>query len=462
MVSFSHTRLTGLCFLLLATGIAIHEYQSTPHRLIGNSSNLIVAQKAPKTNPADLAELAMQITSSSDNIPDNTSEIEEKENVLQIASGDTMMSILAKAGVNKEEATQAIEAIKRVYNPRELKVGQEINVRYRKDSAKSNISLLALSFKAAHDNEITLKAEDGAFTAKKYQIALKKVQQRIEGTIGSSFYSAALKRGVPAHVVREAINALAYSVNWQHDPTRGDPFTIVYDVYQDPNGNVVRADNLKYVDFAPSGKNAGGKDNVRRVYRFQPMKGTPGYYDANGVSVVRTLLQTPMDPSKMRVTSKFGRRKFHACGYSTNHKGVDFGAPVGTPVRAAGDGVIVRAGYWGNYGKIVQVKHNNEYTTAYAHLSLINVKAGQRVTQNQVIGKVGMTGRTTGPHLHYEVIRNGVHVNPQSIKLLPTAKLRAKDLAAFQRTKMQIEKEIAEISSAPSQVASTGTQTQTS
>lgn len=453
MITFSRTRLTGLSFLLLATGIATHEYLSTPHAIIGNSSELLVAQQDIQTPPKDLSQLAQQITNNGESIP----EIEEKDHIVQISSGDTMMSMLSKVGVSREEALQAIEAMKRVYDLRELKVGQDISLKYRKDSSKNEITLLALSFKAAHDNEIALEAEDGAFTAKKYQIALKKVQKRVEGTIDSSFYSAALKKGVPAVVVREAINALAYSVNWQHDPTRGDPFTIVYDVYQDTNGNVVRADNLKYVAFAP-----GGKSNIRRVYRFQPVKGTAGYYDDNGVSVVRTLLQTPMDPAKMRITSKFGRRKFHPCGYSTNHKGVDFGAPIGTPVRAAGDGIVVRAGYWGNYGNIVQVKHNKEFTTAYAHLSRIAVKVGQKVSQNQLIGKVGMTGRTTGAHLHYEVIKNGVQINPQGMKLMPTQKLTAKDLAAFQQVKKQIEKEMAEMPISNPQVASADTATRTS
>jgi len=438
----------------VATGIAVHEYQSTPQILIGASQELIATQKDPNSTPTDLTQLAEQISCTTETI----NESQEKETVLQISSGDTMMSMLGKIGVIREEAVRAIEAMKRVYDLRELKVGQEINVRYRKDSATAESSLLALSLKASPDKEISLIAEDGIFAAKQYQIALKKVQKRVVGTIDSSFYAAALKRGVPAQVVREAINALAYDINWQHDPTRGDPFTIVYDAYQDTNGNIVRADNLKFVSFTPGGKNAG-KNNVRRVYRFQPIKGTAGYYDPNGMNVVRTLLQTPMDPSKMRLTSKFGRRAWHPSGYSTNHKGVDFGAPVGTPVRAAGDGVVVRASPWGHYGNIIQIKHNKEYVTAYAHLSAMNVKVGQHVRQNQLIGKVGRTGRTTGPHLHYEVIRNGIHVNPQSIKLLPTAKLDQKDLAEFQRVKAQIEKEVSEMPAAPSQVASAATPT---
>ena len=449
MLLFSNTQLAGFGFLALATCVAVHDHVFNSNLLIGGGSDFIVAQNDIKDTPTDLTELAEQMTSSLD----STAEIEEKNDVLQISSGDTMRSILARIGISKEDAARVIEALKCVYDLRELKVGQEISVRFRKDSLKKDVSLLALSFKASLENEIIMDStEDGGFSAKKYKVALQKVQRCVEGTIDSSFYSAALKKGVPTQVIREAINALSYDVNWQHDPTRGDPFKIVYEVYQDINGNVVRADNLKYVSFDP-----GRKKNVRRVYRFQPIKGTPGYYDANGVSVVKTLLQTPMDPSKMRVTSKFGRRVHPVLGYSKEHKGVDFGAATGTPVRAAGDGIIVKASYWGNYGNIIQIKHSKEYTTAYAHLSRMKVKVGQRVRQNQVIGNVGATGRTTGPHLHYEVLRNGIHINPQSLKLLPTLKLDSKDLADFRRVKGQIEKEIAEMPTAPSQVASVET-----
>lgn len=458
MFSFARTRLSGIALLLLATGIAVHEYYSNPHITLANTNELITPQKDIKSTPTDLTQLAEQISSSTDAVE----EAELKDTVLQISSGDTMMSMLNKIGIKREEATKAIEAMKRVYDLRELKVGQDINVQYNVDANKGEATLLGLSFKASHDNEINLTAEDGTFSAKRFQIALKKVQRRVEGTIDSSFYSAALKRGVPAQVVREAINALAYDINWQHDPVRGDPFTIVYDVYQDTNGNVVRADNLKFVSFTPGGKNATARNNERRVYRFQPVKGSPGYYDANGVNVVRTLLQTPMDPSKMRVTSKFGRRIHPILGYSKHHKGVDFSASTGTPVRAAGDGVVVRASYWGHYGNYIMIKHNNEFSTAYAHLSKMNVKVGQRVRQNQVIGKVGATGRTTGAHLHYEVLRFNVHVNPQSIKQMPTTKLGTKDLADFKRVKVQIEKEIADMPATSSQVASADTATKTS
>ena len=446
MISLSRTRLSGICLLICATCISVHEYKSQSNLTLGPSSELLPS-KAEEATPTDLTQLAEQISFSekSDDADDG-----EKEKIVQISSGDTIMSIFDKVGISKEEAFRAIVALRRVYDLRDLKVGQEINMRYRKNAPKGESALLSLAFKASHDNEIILSEDSGEFLAKKYQIALKKIQKRVHGKIDSSFYSAALKSGVPPQVVREAINALAYDINWQHDPVRGDPWTIVYDVYQDTNGNVVRADNLKFVSFAPGGKKA----NVRSVYRYQPAKGSPGYYNSDGKSVVRTLLQTPMDPSKMRVTSKFGRRRHPCLGYTRHHKGVDFGAPTGTPVRAAGNGVIVRASRYGNYGNYIMIKHNREYSTAYAHLSRMKVKVGQVVKQNQIIGNVGATGRTTGPHLHYEVLYKGVHVNPQGIKLLPTQSLSTKDLALFKKVKHNIEKEMHQSPLLATQVAS--------
>jgi murein DD-endopeptidase MepM/ murein hydrolase activator NlpD len=428
---------------------------------MGHSSELIVPAKDINSAPAsNLSELAQQISCTDS----NSSEPEERERVLQISSGDTMLSLLGRIGVSKEEATKAIEAMKRVYDLRELKVGQDINVKYRKD--KGDAALLSLSFKASHDNEIMLNENDGAFLAKKYQIALKKVQKVVEGTIDSSFYSAALKRGVPAQVIRDAINALAYDINWQHDPARGDPFKIVYEVDQDTNGNAVRAGHLKFVSFAPGGGNASknAKNNIRQVYRFQPANGTPGYYDANGANVVRTLLQTPLDPSKLKITSKFNARgrQHPILGFSRAHLGVDYGAARGTPVRAAGDGVVIAASYSGQYGNRIEIKHNGEFNTLYAHLNSMKVKPGMKVRQNQLIGTVGSTGLATGPHLHFELKRHGKQVNPSTIKHVPTSRLNAKDLTEFRRVKAQIEKEATESPTTPAQVASVDSNTRRS
>jgi murein DD-endopeptidase MepM/ murein hydrolase activator NlpD len=437
---FNYNRIAGVCSLILATGISIYEYSSS-----STSSFLTtIAQNTPKPLPENLKDLAHQFDSGREVFLYN----EEREDNLQVAEGDTLNGLLIRIGMTKKQSAEAAKTLTQVNGAHDLKSGQDINVRYKKTLSPEKVTLLSLSYKTSPDSEITLHStEDGVFSARKQHIVLQKKQKRIEGKVGSSFYSSALKKGVPAQIVRDAISALAYDINWQHDPKRGDDFIFVYEIYKDANGKDVKTGDLQYVAFAPGG-------NMRRIYRFQTAKGNPGYFNEKGESVVKALLQTPMDISKLRITSKFGRRKHPILGYSKAHNGVDFGAATGTPVRAAGDGVIVKANRWGHYGNYIMIRHNNTISTAYAHLSRMKVKIGQRVRQNEVIGNVGATGRTTGAHLHYEVIKNGVHVNPQTIKQLPSARLDAMELARFRQAKLRIEKENEVLATATSHMAS--------
>lgn len=358
----------------------------------------------------------------------------EKEECLVVKNGDTMISLLMKVGFSKDDAHASIEALKKIHDLKSLKVGQEITVRYKHEGAKP--TLLALDYKPSGEQTISLtRNETGELVAKKATVELKKVLKRIQGQISSSFYSSALKKGVPATFVKEAISALSYDINWQSDSKAGDSYDFVFEVYEDPDGNVVKVGALKYASFSPHG-------TKKQIYRFQPTSGSAGYYNQDGTSVVKALLQTPLDPSKMRITSKFGVRRHPIRGYCKKHQGIDFGAPTGTPIKASGDGVVVKAGFNGNYGNYVLIKHNGEYSTAYAHMKKINVKAGARVTQGQIIGSVGTTGLSTGPHLHYEVIRGGVQINPAGMKLLPTAKLSGKDISLFKQIKADVDREL--------------------
>ena len=453
MALFSYNRLAGIGLLSLATGIALYEYHAKPSKPAGCPPQIITAQAGLEAVPCDLKELACQLA------PEKSvsSHIKEQENIVQVAQGDTFLSILTKAGISREESSQAIKALGQVSGAHALKAGQDIHLKCHEDPANHKISLVSLSYKSSLESEITLETNElGEFTAKKHQLALQKIQKRVEGKVGASFYAAALKKGIPAQVIRDAISALAYDINWQHDPKRGDNFIFVYDVYKDTSGNEVKSGNLQYVAFAPGG-------NMRRVYRFKTASGMPGYFNEKGESVVKALLQTPMDISKLRITSKFSaRRKHPILGFCKAHLGVDFGAPKGAAVKAAGDGVVVKASYWGNYGNYIMIKHNNTISTAYAHLSRMKVKAGDRVRQNQIIGNVGSTGRSTGPHLHYEVIKNGVHVNPQTVKQLPSARLDATDLARFRQVRLQIDKENDTLASQASQIAALGSSTHAS
>jgi len=412
-----YTVVSLLCFVL-TTGLIFYRFgidrSNTDSVIIEHESTSIavIDQKANET-----AALAME-----------QQQPTERQTTIIIGKGDTMMSVLSSIGMTRDQAHLAVDALRKVYNPKALKVGQELHVVYKPGNENAGASLISVDFKTSAGSDIALRYYNGEFSAEKFEVQLTKVQRKVAGKINSSFYSAALKKGIPAQIVKEAIAALSYDINWQHDPKSGDEFQLMYEVFQDPEGNVIKVGELKFAAFAPGG-------NWRRIYAFQTASGSTGYFNDKGESVVKSLLQTPLDPTRMRVTSRFGLRHHPMLGYSKMHKGIDFGAPVGTPVMCAGDGVVLKAGWNGAYGNYILVRHNGEYCTAYAHLSKMHVKPGTKVRQRQVIGAVGTTGRSTGPHLHYEVIFKGRHVNPQSIKQLPSLKLAGKEMARFQEVK---------------------------
>lgn len=408
-----------LCFGL-TTGLSFYRFRinqvnEASLNLEKTSENIVIPEKTPEP-PCPLSE-PQQATQS---------QLTEKRSTLTVGKGDTLRSVLSSIGMTKGQMYLAAEALKKVHNPKALSIGQELQVVCKE--ASEGVILMSLDFKTSEGNNIALRYDKGEFIAEKREVQLTKVQRKISGKIQSSFYSAALKRGVPAQIVKGAIAALSYDINWQHDPKLNDEFQLIYEVFQDPEGKVVKTGELKFAAFAPGG-------NWRKIYAFQTASGSTMFFNDKGESVVKSLLQTPLDPTRMRVTSKFGLRKHPMLGYSKMHKGVDFAAPSGTPVMSAGEGVVLKAGWSGAYGNYILVRHNNDYCTAYAHLSKMNVTPGSKVSQRQVIGAVGTTGRSTAPHLHYEVIYKGQHVNPQSIKQVPSNKLTGKEMEKFQEVK---------------------------
>lgn len=419
VTSLSKTNIIGISSIVLASSISLHSYiTDSPQALIPGSdiSLASISEQAVDCGTPDVADSQV--------IPD-------KKEIITINKNETLMAVLTNLGIEKKQISCAINELKKIYNPRALKQGQELNVEYTAADDVNSARLKSLNFKTSAGNVIELAYDNERFTAKKSEVKLIKALRKVEGSISSSFYTAAVKRGVPVDIVKKAISALSYDVNWQHDPKSGDEFRILFEVYEDEAGKIVKTGDLKFAAFAPSG-------NWKKIYAFQTSAGT-GFYNDKGESVIKNLLATPVDSTKMRITSRFGRRVHPILGYSRMHKGIDFGAPVGTPVSSAGDGVVLKAGWNGSYGNYVLIKHNNQYSTAYAHLSKINVKPGQRVRQRQNIGSVGTTGRSTGPHLHYEVICNGKQINPLSIKQLPAVRLTPKELAKFQEIKSRCD-----------------------
>src|SRR5690606_35971927 len=234
----------------------------------------------------------------------------------------------------------------------------------------------------------------------------------------------ATRAGGPASVVQDMIRIYSFSVDFQRDLQEGDKFEVLYTAKVDDNGKVYSAGDMTYARLTLSGKEYP-------IYRYEDATGHVDYYRPDGTSNRRGLIKTPINGARM--SSGFGMRRHPVLGYSKMHKGVDFAAPTGTPIYAAGDAVVLKAGWFSSYGNYIRLSHSGALGTAYGHLSRIakGIRPGVRVKQGQVIGYVGTTGRSTGPHLHYEVLISGKQVNPNSVKVPTAAQLAGKELHKF-------------------------------
>jgi murein DD-endopeptidase MepM/ murein hydrolase activator NlpD len=248
---------------------------------------------------------------------------------------------------------------------------------------------------------------------------------RVEGPIDGSLYEVGLKHDVPPAVMIAVVSLFGFGVDFERDIKPGDRFELMYEQVYDENGQAVRSGDLLYAALILGGEKLG-------LWRYRPKGGQTEYFDAKGRSLRSGLMRSPIDGA--HVTSPFGPRKHPILGYSRMHQGVDFGAPIGTPVFAAGDGVVEIAQKKGGYGNYVLIHHDDGYDTAYAHLQAFadGIGPGDRVRQGQIIGLVGTTGLSTGPHLHYEVHVNDAAVDPDSVRLPPRTILSGAELAAFQ------------------------------
>jgi murein DD-endopeptidase MepM/ murein hydrolase activator NlpD len=363
------------------------------------------------------------------------SSLEEKDSVeadegpydetLTITEGDTLASILNRIGIPSSEAHEAITALSSVFNPKDLKIDQEVYVVYDLHSDGETYTLKFLRLRADIDYDVELvRTGGGLFQATKYKKELKHDYVNVEGDIKISLYADALKAGASPKMLYDMIKAFSFDVDFQRDIQPGAQFSLFYDSYKDEESGLERPGELLYAKLLLEG-------TPYEVYRFQAPGDVPGYYTTTGEAVRKALLKTPIDGA--RINSGFGNRKHPILGYTKMHKGVDFAAPRGTPIMAAGDGIVEKCGPYSSYGNYICIRHNGSTKTAYAHLSRYakGVHNGTKVRQGQVIGFVGATGRTTGPHLHFELIQNGKHVNPQKVTQFPATKLTGKALIAF-------------------------------
>jgi len=356
---------------------------------------------------------------------------------VRVARGDTLMALLVRAGAERAEASEAIAALRAVFDPRGLKPGQKIDVGLAAPldgAAKGKGRLLSIGLRPSVERDVrVIRGTDAAFVAKEIARKLDRRAVAAIGRIESNLSLAAQAAGLPRRTMAELIRMYSFDVDFQRDLRGGDSFEVLYEGLYEQDGTLAKSGDILYAALTLSGQRLA-------LYRFTPKSGRTHYFDAKGRSVRKTLMRTPIDGA--RLSSGFGMRRHPILGYSRMHRGVDFAAPRGTPIYAAGDGRIEVAGRNGGYGRYVRIRHNSTYKTAYAHMSRIakGVRKGKRVKQGQVIGYVGTTGRSTGPHLHYEVLVNGKQVNPRKVKLPSGEKLKSADLTTFAARRAEIDR----------------------
>ncbi len=317
---------------------------------------------------------------------------------IKVKSGDTFGSILKDAGINDAESYAALQSLKGKYDPKLLAIGQEIRItRFDIDRKADKSELRSITIiQTPQIRHTTERSHSGNFiTATTVEPTVKKTFHAV-AEIKDSLFNAGATTGIPINILMEIIKSYSFDVDFQRDIQPGDKLEILFERYYTESGEWVRDGNIIYSSLQLS------SNKPLNYYYFQTPQET-GFYNENGFSIRKSILRTPINGA--RITSGFGMRRHPLLGYSKLHKGVDFGAPIGTPIYAAGDGKVVKIGVYGGYGNYVQIKHSNEFSTAYAHISRFakNVSNGVRVKQGQVIAYVGSTGRSTGPHLHFEV-----------------------------------------------------------
>jgi len=353
--------------------------------------------------------------------------------------GDTLAGILVRAGVPGGEAQAAITALRGHYDPRRIRAGQKITLAFAPNPVETSITdagpgcFKGLSVEPDFGHQVRVsRHEESGFTAEKVKKVLSRAMARAEGRIDSSLYVAGKDAGLPDTTLAELIRAYSWDVDFQRDIRRGDGFQVMYERVSDADGRVVRASEITFATLTLSGK-------VHPIYRFTTADGHTNYYDNKGHSARKALMRTPIDGA--RLSSGYGKRKHPILGYTKMHRGVDFAAARGTPIYAAGNGLVTYAGRKGGYGNYIRIRHNSEYSTAYAHMKGFKrgVRRGTRVNQGQVIGYVGTTGRSTGPHLHYEILRAGRQTNPMRVKMPSGRKLKSKELQKFQTARDKID-----------------------
>ena len=347
----------------------------------------------------------------------------------KIQSGETFDKVLNNYYVDKKEIIKIKNSLSKSVNLNKLNTKQIIQFTLDKTTNK----IVNFSYQISNVEKIILERnkENDTFNEKILSIKLNKEIVYTENIILQSLYQAAIDEKIPANTIIDFASIYGFQVDFQRDIRKQDKFQIMYEIFLNEKNEIVETGEILFANLKLS-----GQDNS--LYYFDN-KENEGHYDKNGKSVKKALMKTPINGA--RLSSPFGMRKHPIDGFNKMHRGTDFAAPMGTPIMASGDGVIKKAGWCGGGGNCVKIKHNKTYQTVYAHMSKFarGIKPGVRVKQGQTIGYVGSTGKSTGPHLHYEVIVNGKKVNSQKLKLPSGKVLKGKERKLFETNKIKLD-----------------------
>lgn len=401
---------------------------------------------------------------------------------ITLDSGDTLMGALGDAGIPLIDSQRVIAALAKVFDPRGVHAGQSFDLTFETKTvtppvehrpapppqgitiimpndgvsyadndtpSTANVTvqpapvvttgrLLSVAFSPSVQDDIAVtRTAEGNFTATDAHKTLHAQAHRAGATIDSSLYLSAMQAGIPAEIVVDMIHMFSYEVDFQRDLHPGNSFQVFYDTYYTPDGQPAKQGNVRFATIKLG-------DRTISLYRYQPDANEPAdYFDAHGQSAKSMLMKTPVDGA--RISSGFGMRFHPVLGYTRMHKGIDFAVPSGTPVMAAGSGVVQKDGWAGGYGNFLLLNHENGYSTAYGHLSRFapGIRPGVHVRQGQVVAYSGATGMATGPHLHYEIRVNEIQVNPLTVKVATGRHLSGPELRNFLADRLGVDEQLA-------------------
>jgi murein DD-endopeptidase MepM/ murein hydrolase activator NlpD len=356
-----------------------------------------------------------------------------------IKNNDSINKILSSYDVKKEEINYIVKELKK----RKLSnifAGREISIVIKKgEKNKEGNSVVNILFPVSNTLSVEIRKNKDVFSIKENIIKLYKKEVVVKNTIKNNLYSAAIDSDIEPNIIIEFARIYGFEIDFQRDIRKGDTFEIYYEKFIDDNGLVKDTGKILYASMFVNNKEIN-------LYNFK-YKNESGYYDLNGRSIVKSLMKTPINGA--RLSSSFGNRKHPILGYTKLHTGTDFAAPSGTPIMASGSGTVIRSRWCGGGGNCVKIKHNSTYETIYAHMKSFakGIREGKKVKQGQVIGYVGSTGMSTGPHLHYEVVVNGKKVNSQRLKLPSAKRLDKTARKDFEIERIKIDLNLAELRS---------------